>query len=120
LARLVRVGLGELPTDPRGWIALHGDAHFGNVMITPAGAVWCDFEAVCRGPLEWDLCNKPETLLAGLEGVDRALLGQLGALRRACSAVWCWADAGRSAEIRAAAEFHTAQLRREAAASRFA
>jgi hypothetical protein len=120
LARLVREGLQHLPTDPWAWIALHGDTHLGNVMITPAGAVWADLEAVCRGPIEWDLCNKPASFPAAFEGVDPALLDQLGALRRACVAVWCWADAARSAEIRGAAEFHTAQLRREAAASRFA
>ena len=120
LARLVRSGLEQLPSDTNGWIALHGDAHLGNVMMTPAGAVWSDLEAVCRGPLEWDLCSKPAAFLASFEGVDPALLDQLGALRRGCVAVWCWADAGRSAEIRAAADYHTAQLRREAAASRFA
>jgi hypothetical protein len=120
LARLVRGGLRELPTDPRGWRALHGDTHLGNVMMTPAGAVWSDLEAICRGPREWDLCNKPAAFLAAFDDLDGALLEQFGVLRRACVAVWCWADAGRSAELRAAAEFHTAQLRREAAASRFA
>ena len=120
LARLVRVGLGQAPADPRGWIALHGDTHLGNVMMTADGAVWADLEAVCRGPLEWDLCNKPPAFLDAFVGVDAALLGRLGALRRACVAVWCWADADRSAETREAAAHHTAQVRREAAASRFA
>ncbi len=120
LARLVRVGLGQAPADPHGWIALHGDTHLGNVMMTAGGAVWADLEAACRGPLEWDLCNKPPAFLAAFEGVDAALLDRLGALRRACVAVWCWADADRSADIREAAAYHTAQLRREAAASRFA
>jgi aminoglycoside phosphotransferase (APT) family kinase protein len=118
LARLVRSELEQLPSDPKSWIALHGDAHLGNVMMTPTGAVWADLEAVCRGPLEWDLCNKPAAFLASFEGVDVALLDQLGSLRRACVAVWCWADAARSAETRAAAEFHTMWLRR--AATRFA
>ncbi len=120
LARLVRAGLEAAPSDPRGWIVLYGDAHLGNVMMTPAGAVWSDLEAACRGPLEWDLTNQPAAFLAGFDGVDVALLGRLGQLRRACVAVWCWADAARSDEIREAAEHHTARLRREAAASRFA
>lgn len=115
LAKLVRAGLDAAPADPQAWIGLHGDAHLGNVMITPAGAIWSDFEAVCRGPLEWDLANKPAPFLASFEALDRALLDRLSALRRACSAVWCWADAGRSAEIREAALHHTARLRREAA-----
>jgi Ser/Thr protein kinase RdoA (MazF antagonist) len=118
LARLVRSGLERAPSDPSEWIALHGDAHLGNVMMTPAGAVWADLEAVCRGPREWDLCNKPAAFLASFDGVDLALTGRLGELRRACVAVWCWADAGRSPEIREAAAYHTAQLRRDA--TRFA
>jgi hypothetical protein len=40
--------------------------------------------------------------------------------RRSRVAVWRRADAGRSRDIREAAAYHTAQLRREAAASRFA
>jgi Phosphotransferase enzyme family len=34
---------------------LHGDAHPGNIMSTPDGLVWIDFEDVSRGPVEWDL-----------------------------------------------------------------
>ena len=120
LAELVKTGLASLPADDTRRIALHGDAHLGNVMMTAAGPIWADLEAVCRGPLEWDLTDKPAPFVAAFDGVDKALLGQLSALRSACSAVWCWADATRSAEIRAAAAYHTARLRREAAASRFA
>lgn len=120
LAALVRSDLERPAPDPGRWIALHGDAHLGNVMITPAGAIWADLEAVCRGPLEWDLTHKPAAFVAGFDGVDPALLDRLSRLRSACSAVWCWADAGRSPEIRAAAEYHTDRLRAEAAASRFA
>lgn len=119
LAGLVRAGLERLPADSDRWIALHGDAHLGNVLMTAAGPIWTDLEAVCRGPPEWDLANKPRAFLAAFKEIDVALLDQLSALRRACSAVWCWADAGRSREIREAAEHHTLRLRQEAA-SRFA
>ncbi|MBT2382181.1 phosphotransferase family protein [Streptomyces sp. ISL-11] len=34
---------------------LHGDAHAGNVMATPRGVVWTDFEDVTAGPALWDL-----------------------------------------------------------------
>jgi Ser/Thr protein kinase RdoA (MazF antagonist) len=118
LAGLVRGALAALPSDQAGWIALHGDAHLGNVMMTPSGPIWADLEAVCRGPLEWDLTHKPAAFVAAFDGVDAARLNRLSALRSACSAVWCWADAARSAETRAAAEFHTMWLRR--AATRFA
>jgi aminoglycoside phosphotransferase (APT) family kinase protein len=119
LAGLVRAGLERLPADPARWTLLHGDSHLGNVLMTAAGPIWTDLEAVCCGPVEWDLANKPPAFLAAFEGIDVALLDQLSALRRACSAVWCWADAGRSREIREAAEYHTTRLRHEAA-SRFA
>ncbi|WP_167736050.1 aminoglycoside phosphotransferase family protein [Nocardioides sp. 503] len=36
---------------------LHGDAHTGNVLVTPAGPRWTDFEDVCVGPVEWDLAS---------------------------------------------------------------
>jgi hypothetical protein len=35
--------------------ALHGDAHLGNCMASPAGPLWHDFETACRGPREYDL-----------------------------------------------------------------
>lgn len=35
--------------------ALHGDAHPGNLLWTPNGLVWNDFEDAWRGPLGWDL-----------------------------------------------------------------
>lgn len=34
---------------------LHGDAHPGNLLATPRGLVWNDFEDAWRGPLAWDL-----------------------------------------------------------------
>lgn len=36
---------------------LHGDAHRGNLLATPEGACWIDFEDVCVGPVEWDLAS---------------------------------------------------------------
>lgn len=34
---------------------LHGDAHLGNLIASPAGAVLCDFDSCSVGPAEWDL-----------------------------------------------------------------
>ena len=34
---------------------LHGDAHLGNLIPSPAGPVLCDFDSSCMGPPEWDL-----------------------------------------------------------------
>jgi Ser/Thr protein kinase RdoA (MazF antagonist) len=35
--------------------ALHGDAHPANLLATPDGLVWNDFEDTWRGPVAWDL-----------------------------------------------------------------
>jgi Phosphotransferase enzyme family len=34
---------------------IHGDAHVGNVLWTPEGPRWTDFENLCAGPVEYDL-----------------------------------------------------------------
>ncbi|HVF19683.1 MAG TPA: aminoglycoside phosphotransferase family protein [Mycobacteriales bacterium] len=64
---------------------LHGDAHSGNVLLTPDGPVWTDFEDVCAGPLEWDLASMTitEEALASYPGsIDRARLQDCRDLRR--------------------------------------
>ena len=40
---------------------LHGDAHAGNLLRTPHGLVWCDFEDTWRGPVAWDLACLAES-----------------------------------------------------------
>ncbi len=37
--------------------ALHGDAHYGNLMQTTTGLLWTDWEDVFSGPVEWDLAS---------------------------------------------------------------
>lgn len=37
--------------------ALHGDAHAGNLIATPQGLLWTDWEDTFVGPLEWDLAS---------------------------------------------------------------
>ncbi|MBS1878592.1 MAG: aminoglycoside phosphotransferase family protein [Actinobacteria bacterium] len=36
---------------------LHGDASISNLLRTPAGLVWNDFEDTFRGPVQWDLAG---------------------------------------------------------------
>jgi len=64
---------------------LHGDAHTGNVLTTPSGPRWTDFEDVCVGPVEWDLASMTITddALAAYPGrIDRARLEACRDLRR--------------------------------------
>lgn len=42
----------SLPTQ-----ALHGDASIYNLLTTPRGLLWNDFEDAFRGPVEWDLAG---------------------------------------------------------------
>ncbi|MGH6972778.1 MAG: phosphotransferase family protein, partial [Caulobacteraceae bacterium] len=93
-------------------VPLHGDTHLGNVLMTDRGPIWCDFEGVCLGPLEWDLRCLKATSRASFEPIDPTLLAQLRVLGRVMTTVWCWAEADRSPEIREGAEYHLAVLRR--------
>lgn len=64
---------------------LHGDAHTGNVLMTPSGPLWTDFEDVCSGPLEWDLASMTvtEDAVAAHPGpIDRTRLADCRDLRR--------------------------------------
>ncbi|MGW6930597.1 phosphotransferase family protein [Lentzea sp. NPDC054927] len=46
---------------------LHGDSHYGNLLMTATGPVWNDFEDTWRGPIAWDLA-----CLAGAKGKEAA------------------------------------------------
>ena len=88
---------------------IHGDAHLGNVFITPEGARWSDFEDVCLGPREWDISWLPETDLAKFGSLDRDLLSTLGYMHRLCISVWSFQS--DIPEKREAAERELAFLR---------
>ena len=64
---------------------LHGDAHTGNVLVTPGGPLWTDFEDVCTGPVEWDLASltiTDDALDAYPSPIDHARLADCRDLRR--------------------------------------
>jgi Ser/Thr protein kinase RdoA (MazF antagonist) len=81
--RILRAGLEsgrafagklDVPLQP-----IHGDAHLANVLRSPAGPVWSDFEHVCLGPRELDLaCNEIRARHRGREAADDAFLGGYG------------------------------------------
>jgi hypothetical protein len=50
---------------------LHGDAHPGNLLATPAGWRWADLEDTSRGPRGWDVaCLRATSRLDGRAAVD--------------------------------------------------
>lgn len=65
--------------------ALHGDAHTGNLLPTPEGLRWIDFEDACAGPVEWDLASatlQPAAAAAYPGALDAARLADCRDLRR--------------------------------------
>jgi hypothetical protein len=50
--KILRDAAARLTAPPLPQQAIHGDAHFGNVLD---GGVWQDFDDACLGPREWDL-----------------------------------------------------------------
>lgn len=90
---------------------LHGDASRSNLLRTPAGLLWTDFEDSCAGPVEWDLAcvalsagaDAGEVLGAYGRQHDEALEPFLEA-RRLQGAVWTALVAERHPELRARAE----------------
>ncbi|MFC4114908.1 phosphotransferase family protein [Nonomuraea zeae] len=63
--------VARLGPAPRGDVrAVHGDAHPGNLLATPAGLLWNDFEESMAAPVGWDLaCLLRTTRLDGRAAV---------------------------------------------------
>ncbi len=91
-ARLERLG-PRLDGEAR---RLHGDAHPGNLLTTPAGWRWTDLEDTCTGPPAWDLaCLRTTSRLDGRAVLDALPAGPSDAelapwveLRRLHAAAW--------------------------------
>lgn len=63
-------------------MALHGDAHPGNIVATRGGLLWIDFEDVCVGPAEWDLASMGDPdAVAMHHRPDPELMARCGELR---------------------------------------
>jgi hypothetical protein len=89
---------------------LHGEPHLDNLLATANGPTWIDLEAVCFGPLEWDVGFLSEETASLFPEVDPVLLGLLRTLNSACVATWCWARADVG-DMRKHGEYHLEQVR---------
>jgi phosphotransferase family enzyme len=69
---------------------LHGEPHPGNVLGTPAGPLFIDFETCCRGPIEFDVAHLPDEVSARYPDVDHALVEECRRLVLAMVAAWRW------------------------------
>ena len=69
---------------------LHGEPHPGNLLNTPDGQLFIDFETCCRGPLEFDVAHVPDEVSAHYPDVDTVLLAECRRLVLAMVAAWRW------------------------------
>lgn len=67
---------------------LHGDPHPGNLLVTPDGPRWIDFEDTWCGPVAWDLACTPSALDAYPGGVDPDELAPFVELRELFGICW--------------------------------
>ncbi|WP_333736110.1 phosphotransferase enzyme family protein [Streptomyces sp. IBSBF 2806] len=69
---------------------LHGEPHPGNVLATPHGLLFIDFETCCRGPVAFDLAHAPEEVGERYPGVERDVLRACRVLVLAMITTWRW------------------------------
>jgi len=69
---------------------LHGEPHPGNLLSTPDGPLFIDFETCCRGPVEFDLAHAPDEVADRYPGLDHQLLRDCRTLMRALITTWRW------------------------------
>lgn len=94
---------------------LHSEPHSGNLLLSPHGPRWIDFESACSGPAEWDLTVLPDDVVRRhFADVDYDLLRILKRMRSLVVATWCWLDPDRDPLLREAGTFHLRLLRSQA------
>jgi hypothetical protein len=92
--------------------ALHAEPHDGNIVWRPDGPVLIDFEAACRGPVEWDLAYLPPDALDAFPGRDDEAVAKLRAGVSFSVAAWCRAASDPTPAVTEAAAIHWNALRR--------
>jgi hypothetical protein len=103
----VDIGMASLNYQP-----LHGECHVGQAISSPSGVRWLDFEAACMGPKEWDLAALDEEGVSAYGPADQSLLALSRTARLFCIVTWCWTQPDRAPEVREAAEYHLAHLKK--------
>jgi hypothetical protein len=101
------IGMASLDYQP-----LHGECHLNQAISSPSGVRWLDFEAACLGPKEWDLAALDQEGVSAYGTADPSLLALLRTARLFCIVTWCWTQPDRAPEVREAAEYHLAHLKK--------
>jgi hypothetical protein len=90
---------------------VHGEPHSRNFLWTVDGPRLIDFEATCRGPVEWDVAYQPLEARSVFPGARPELVEQCQLLVSFTVAAWCWAKPDRSPTITEAALTHLERVR---------
>jgi hypothetical protein len=83
----VSAAVAESPAE----LALHTEPHDGNRLTVGGVVVYIDLEAVCIGPVEWDLAYLPDAVAEEVwPDHDRRLRRRLHVGVSACVSTYCW------------------------------
>jgi len=69
---------------------LHGEPHPGNILSTPAGPLFIDFETACYGPVEFDVAHTPDEVASEYPGLDARILHESRQLALALATARRW------------------------------
>ena len=92
--------------------ALHGSPHGFNILTVEGEPLFIDFETVCHGPVEWDLCHLDPTVAGhyppgcNVEALEIARL-----VVSAMTSALCWEGIDRGEDMHSHAEHHLAVVR---------
>jgi hypothetical protein len=91
---------------------LHGSPHGFNILMVDGAPVFIDFETVCYGPVEWDLCHlDPAVACHYPPGCNADALGLARLVVSAMTSALCWEGVDRGEGMRFHAEHHLAVVR---------
>ncbi len=81
--------------------ALHGSPHGFNVLMVGGEPMFIDFETVCYGPIEWDLCHlDPSVTRQYPPGCNLEALGLARLVVSAMTSALCWEGVHRGEDMR--------------------
>jgi hypothetical protein len=91
--------------------ALHGSPHELNILMVAGEPRFIDFETVCVGPVEWDLCHLAPPVADLYDRVDPEALAVSRLVVSAMTAALCWDAIERGEDMRFHAEHHLGVVR---------
>ena len=113
--RVLHRALRIVSAESAGTAVVHAEPHDRNRLIRDGATVYIDLEAVCTGPVEWDLAYLPDDPVATVwPDHDAELRSTLQLGVSACVAIACWRHVSArpgDEEMRWHAERHLSHVR---------